>query len=107
MKGISKIQKFLETQGYKVSYEDSEVWRYGDSFHKGSTFIQHLYSINNGMYFRAKEQGKRRYYLYRDKEAMQGNRPCMLNFTQEGFVTDMKKYFPKRDGDTLQSVSDV
>lgn len=97
---MTKILKWLKERGYTCEYVELETWRYYDGFHKGGCYHTELYRVSNGMYIRAKNNGKKMYLLYK-AESFKGCTQAgsvMLDFSQANFIARATQYFPKIAG---------
>lgn len=93
---MQKIIKWLENQGYSCKFIKCEMYRHSDSFHKGEFYYMDLYKINPGeLYIRAKEDGKKRYYLCKDRKSTLSQSIMMTDFSQRSFISRAEKYFSK------------
>lgn len=73
---------------------------YCDGFHKGGCYHTELYRVSNGMYIRAKSNGKKMYLLYKAesfKDYTQAG-SAMLDFSQANFIARATQYFPETAG---------
>lgn len=91
---MKKIEKWLKDRGYTCRFIETELWRHTCGFHSGETYRVDLYRISNNMYIRAKEENKRLFYVYRNKDHMLTNCVDLLDFTQDGIINRAGHLFP-------------
>jgi len=90
--GISKIKKWLKTNGYNMSYCEYELYYHNDSFHKGELYILDIYRTSNGYYIKVKTQGRPRYYLCESNKGLHSVK--RIAFSQIQFTQIIKDLFP-------------
>lgn len=91
-KGISKIEKWLNANGYHIVSYGTEMYRHNDSFHKGMLYYLDIYGISNSYYIKVKPEGKPRYYLCEKNDGL--NSVKRIAFSQDQFISFTKDIFP-------------
>lgn len=95
MNGFSKIEKWLKEKGYYMDFNESQMYKHCDSFHKNDYFWLDVYSTSNGYYIKCKIDGRPRYYLCENKTSLT---PCLIiDFSQSHFIKRLEKYFPAKE----------
>ena len=80
---MQKIIKWLEDRGYGCIYFSSMIHNYTSNFLRFKTYSTNDYYISNGMVLRAKEEGRREYYLFANPKA--AREWDMLRIEKDGF----------------------
>lgn len=93
MNGISKIEKWLNVNGYYITSCKYEMYRHSDNFHRGELYVLDIYRTSNGYYIKVKTKGKPRYYLCEKYDGLQYNIK-RLAFSQGDFIRSTKDLFP-------------
>lgn len=107
---MQKIIKWLADRGYKCTYLNSMQNRYNSNFLQFRTYQTDDYYISNGMVLRAKEEGRREYFLFENPKAARewelfrvdnnkGFRQQVHTWSQNDFI-EMMEYvgmFPPTD----------
>ncbi len=95
MNGVSKIKKFLDENGYSLTYIKMEYYRHYSNFHRGSLYGVAVYKTSNDYYIKVKDEGKPLYTISKtnnDFKDLVG-----LDFSQKDFLRRFGHLFPPTD----------
>ncbi len=95
--GKSKIEKWLESRGYYMTYVCTDQYRYHDGFHSGELYSIDTYRTSLGYYVKIKPYGKPRYYLCEHRGILRPISAWGIGFSQAQFIKQIERYFPQNN----------
>lgn len=95
--GAGKILKWLWKHGIKTKYVEYQKYAYYDNFHANATFGVDCWQLSDGMYLKAKCNGRARYYLCDSLDKLTVVKGT-IGFSQDMFIEGLERYFRECGG---------